>query len=344
MNSPLLSVEDLVTVFDTDDGRSTVVDSISFELHAGRTLALVGESGCGKSVTSLSIMGLLPELGRVVRGRAMLGGRNLIGLPERKLRELRGRRIAMVFQDPSSSLNPVLRVGVQIEEALRAHGSVPHGRARARALELLEQVGIPAPHERIDAYPHQLSGGMRQRVMIAIAIACEPDVLIADEPTTALDVTVQAQILELLQNIQRERGMALMLITHDLGVVSELADDVAVMYAGRIVERATRSAILEGPAHPYTRGLLRSVPSVHVMRAPSAPLIRRLPTIAGVVPELRALPAGCRFGPRCEHVRDACRDEEPRLLEIEPSHRAACSRWAELKDLDDTEGRSVGAS
>jgi peptide/nickel transport system ATP-binding protein len=342
MDTPILAVEDLVTTFETEDGPATVVDSVSFELRAGRTLAVVGESGCGKSVTSLSIMGLLPESGRVARGRIVYSGRNLVELSERELRAVRGREIAMIFQDPSSSLNPVFTVGTQIEESLRTHLRMNGTAARARTIELLEQVGIPAPHERIDAYPHQLSGGMRQRVMIAIAIACEPKILIADEPTTALDVTVQAQILDLLKQVQRARRMALMLITHDLGVVSELADDVAVMYAGRIVEYGERSAFLERPAHPYTRGLLRSVPSVHVTAGENATLVHRLPTIPGMVPDLRALSSGCRFGPRCPHVRDSCREREPSLMAIGASHHAACVRWAELPSS--AEDQSLGAA
>ncbi len=330
MDTPILKVEDLVTTFETEEGPSKVVDSVSLELHAGRTLALVGESGCGKSVTSLSIMGLLPESGRVANGRIMFGARNLAELSESALRAVRGREIAMIFQDPSSSLNPVFTVGTQIEESLRAHLRMNGKTARARAIELLEQVGIPAPHERVDAYPHQLSGGMRQRVMIAIAIACEPKILIADEPTTALDVTIQAQILELLKQIQRTHRMALMLITHDLGVVSELADEVAVMYAGRIVEYGERSALLSQPMHPYTRGLLRSVPSVHVTLEENGTMIRRLPTIPGTVPDLRALPSGCRFGPRCSYVNDACREHDPSLTVIHASRRVACVRWTEL--------------
>ncbi|UJR80210.1 ABC transporter ATP-binding protein [Sandaracinus amylolyticus] len=333
MAEPLLVVEDLVTVFETDEGPLRAVDGVSFEVPKGGTLALVGESGCGKSVTSLSIMGLVPEPGHVASGRILFGGRDLAKMDERALRALRGRRISMIFQDPSSSLNPVYTVGRQIEETLRAHLGMSARAARARAIELLAKVGIPAPAERVDAYPHQLSGGMRQRVMIAIALACEPELLIADEPTTALDVTIQAQILELLGTLQRETGTSVILITHDLGVVAELADEVVVMYAGRVVERAERSALFASPRHPYTRGLLRSVPSnAAVSRA------ARLPTIRGVVPDLRALPAGCRFQDRCEHAAPACREADPALVALTmgaapgalTSHRVACVRSSEL--------------
>ncbi len=352
MTEPILVVEDLVTIFDTDEGEVRAVDGVSFEVAAGRTLAIVGESGCGKSVTSLSIMGLVPEPGRIAAGRILLGGRDLTRLSERELRAIRGRRISMIFQDPSSSLNPVYTIGRQIEETLGAHLGLRGAAARKRAIELLERVGIPAPGERIDGYPHQLSGGMRQRVMIAIALACEPEVLIADEPTTALDVTIQAQILELLGTLQRETGTSVILITHDLGVVAELADDVAVMYAGRLVERADVRSLFAQPMHPYTRGLLRSVPSLGERIDDAASGRRRLHTIAGMVPDLRHLPSGCRFQDRCEHVADACRADDPALVAatIAPtsredavaptyrenavvesgSHRVACVRSGEL--------------
>ena len=328
MVAPLLAVEDLVTVFATDEGPVRAVDGVSFEVPPGGTLAIVGESGCGKSVTSLSIMGLVPEPGRVVGGRIVFEGRDLVGASERELRALRGQRLSMIFQDPSSSLNPVYTIGAQIEETLRAHLPLSRAAARARAVELLAKVGIPAPEERARAYPHQLSGGMRQRVMIAIALACEPRLLIADEPTTALDVTIQAQILELLATLQRETGTSVILVTHDLGVVAELAREVVVMYAGKVVERASTEALFASPRHPYTRGLLRSVPGRAVARGASAPA--RLPTIPGVVPDLRSLPRGCRFQDRCEHATEACREGEPALVELAPRHFAACARAAEL--------------
>jgi peptide/nickel transport system ATP-binding protein len=310
-SAPLLSVEDLVTVFDTDEGTVRAVDGVSFDVPAGKTLGIVGESGCGKSVTSLSIMRLLPEAGRIAGGKILFDGRDLVTTSEREMRAIRGGKIAMIFQDPSSSLNPVYRVGVQIEESLRAHLGMRGKAARARAIELLDRVGIPAPAERVDAYPHQLSGGMRQRVMIAIALACRPKLLIADEPTTALDVTIRAQILELLADLQRELSMSVVLITHDLGVVAEVTDEVAVMYAGKIVERSSTRALFEAPRHPYTRGLLRSVRGL--APRPGEGARRRLPTIRGLVPDLRALGAGCRFEDRCDHAIDACRGAEPAL-------------------------------
>ncbi len=309
MAEPLLRVDDLVTSFNTDEGVVRAVDGVSFELPDGGTLGVVGESGCGKSVTSLSIMRLLPEpAGRIERGRVLFEGKDLVSLPEREMRSLRGNRISMIFQEPMTSLNPVHRVGRQIGEAVRLHRGASSAKARKRAIEMLDLVGIPAPRQRVDAFPHELSGGMRQRVMIAMALACEPRLLIADEPTTALDVTIQAQILELLRKLQGEMGMSILFITHDLGVVAELTDQVVVMYAGRIVERAPTRLLFTEPLHPYTRGLLASVPGsdAHVGR-------KRLPTIAGMVPDLRSLPRGCRFQDRCEHVMERCRQEEPPL-------------------------------
>jgi len=326
MGANILEVKNLVTAFHTDEGSLRAVDDVSFEVPSGKTVGVVGESGCGKSVTSLSVMGLLPiPPGRVEGGEIVFEGRDLLKLPESELRKLRGRRMSMIFQEPMSSLNPVYRVGEQIAEAVRLHEPEGRGRtraaARARAIEMLKLVGIPAPEERVDDYPHQLSGGMRQRVMIAMALACDPALLIADEPTTALDVTIQAQILDLLARLQRELGMSIVLITHDLGVVAEFADEIVVMYAGKVVERADTAALFADPKHPYTRGLLASLPSA----TPALGAIerRRLPTIRGVVPDLRALPEGCRFRDRCDVAEPRCAEAEPTLKNVD-GHRVAC--------------------
>ncbi|MBX7192517.1 MAG: ABC transporter ATP-binding protein [Sandaracinaceae bacterium] len=315
-----LRVRDLVTTFRTDAGEVRAVDGVSLEIAPGRTLGLVGESGCGKSVTALSILGLLPErLAYVESGSIELathaGTRDLAKLDEDAYVGVRGPEISMIFQDPMSSLNPMMTVGEQLTEGLLAHRAMSHEAADARAIELLRKVGIPAPEERVHAYPHQLSGGMRQRVMIAIAIACEPKVLVADEPTTALDVTIQAQVLELLRVLRDESGMALLLITHDLAVIAEVADEVAVMYAGRIVERGAASAVLAAPHHPYTRALLRSIPSHALVPGASGEARKklRLPTIAGTVPALGAWPSGCRFVDRCDVAIARCREEMPPL-------------------------------
>ena len=317
--SPLLEVKGLVTAFQTDEGYLRAVDDVSFEIGTGKTLGIVGESGCGKSVTSLSIMRLVPSPpGRIEKGEILFEGQDLLPLPERGIRKLRGNDISMIFQEPMTSLNPVYKIGAQISEALRLHQNVSRREARARAIELLELVGIPAPQERVDSYPHTLSGGMRQRAMIAMALCCQPKLLIADEPTTALDVTIQAQILELLKRLQSKFGMSILLITHDLGVVAEFADDIAVMYAGKIVEQASTADLFKNPKHPYTRGLLKSLPSMRD-RDPS----HRLATIAGIVPDLRDLPKGCRFQDRCELVSDRCRQAEPTLARV-GSSEVAC--------------------
>jgi peptide/nickel transport system ATP-binding protein len=320
VSEPLLSVRDLAVSFRTDTGEYRAVDGISFDVPAGKTLALVGESGSGKSVTALSLLGLLPRpAGRVVGGSIRFMGQELANASERVLREVRGQGIGMVFQEPMTALNPVFRVGDQIMEAVRAHRRTPRAEARKRAIDLLARVGIPAPAERVDAYPHELSGGMRQRVMIAIALAGEPKLLIADEPTTALDVTIQAQILELLADLQRDLGMSILLITHDLGVVSEFSDEVVVMYAGKVAEQnATRELFLR-PLHPYTLGLLASVPSYKGNLGKA-----RLTAIPGLVPDLRALPRGCRFQDRCPRADDACRLAEPPLHPFAGGSRAAC--------------------
>jgi len=298
--APLLRVIDLVTSFHTDEGALRAVDEVSFDLDASATLGIVGESGCGKSVTALSIMRLLPEpAGRIDKGRVELEGQNLLDLGERAMQGIRGNAVSMIFQEPMTSLNPVYTVGAQVIEAIRMHQKKSRSEARVHAIEMLKLVGIPSPESNVDAYPHQLSGGMRQRVMIAMALACKPKLLIADEPTTALDVTIQAQILELLKKLQEQLGMAVLLITHDLGVVAEYARDVVVMYAGRVVERAPVQEIFAHPRHPYTKGLLGSIP--RIARGGER---KRLPTIEGVVPDLRDLPPGCRFADRCSMVKD----------------------------------------
>jgi oligopeptide/dipeptide ABC transporter ATP-binding protein len=324
--APLLRVVDLVTSFRTDDGSLRAVDDASFEVAAGQTVGIVGESGCGKSVTALSIMRLLPEpAGRVDAGRIEIEGKNLLTLSEREMQGVRGNLVSMIFQEPMTSLNPVYTVGTQIVEAIRMHQNKSRREARAHAVEMLKLVGIPSPESNVDSYPHQLSGGMRQRVMIAMALACRPKLLIADEPTTALDVTIQAQILELLRKLQEQLGMAVLLITHDLGVVAEYASTIVVMYAGRVVERASVKDLFARPRHPYTLGLLRSIPQ------PSEGGARkRLRTIEGVVPDLRDIAPGCRFADRCSMVVEACRKADPPLVEVEPGHLSRCLRADEV--------------
>ncbi|GIX47833.1 MAG: ABC transporter ATP-binding protein [Candidatus Tectimicrobiota bacterium] len=314
----LLDVRDLKTYFRTKWGPARAVDGVSFSLDAGETFALVGESGCGKTVTALSIMQLVPQPAGYYAGGAILyKGRDLMRLPEVEKRRLRGRELSMIFQEPMSSLNPVLTIGYQLMEPLRYHQRLSPAAARKKALELLELVRLPDPEQRLQQYPHQLSGGMQQRVMIAIAMACEPGLLIADEPTTALDVTVQAEVLELMKALQAQKGTAILLITHDLGVVAQLADRVAVMYAGRIVEVAPRPQLLDNPAHPYTVRLLQSLPTR--TRRDQA-----LQTIEGRVPPAHALPPGCRFAPRCHMVQPACWQVDPPLLPVDAEHHAAC--------------------
>jgi oligopeptide/dipeptide ABC transporter ATP-binding protein len=322
VTEPLLRVRDLKTYFVTEQGSGTAraVDGVSFDVNPGETLGIVGESGCGKTVTSLSILRLIPEPpGHILPGSLIeFEGRNLLALTAGELREVRGNRIAMIFQEPMTSLNPVFTVGDQIAEAAIIHQHLSRKVARARAVEMLKLVGIPDPDERVDHYPHQLSGGMRQRVMIAMALVCHPQVLIADEPTTALDVTIQAQILELLGRLQKELGMAVLLITHDLGVVAGHADRVVVMYAGKVVETADTTALFDHPVHPYTEGLLAAVPRIDAPRS-------RLHAIPGQVPAATAWPVGCRFHPRCPYAWDKCVAEEPPLLETgDPGHTARC--------------------
>ncbi len=316
----LLAIEGLRTTFRQPMGEVAAVDGVDLSLAHGETLGVVGESGCGKSVLSLSIMRLVPPPGRIAAGSIRFEGTDLLSLPPSTMRGLRGNRIAMIFQEPMTSLNPVFTVGRQITEAMRAHDrSLGQRTLRSRAIEALARVRIPTPERRFDEYPHQLSGGMRQRVMIAMALACRPDLLIADEPTTALDVTVQAEILGLLGELQRETGMAIVLITHDLGVVAEVADRVAVMYAGRIVEEAPTISLFDDPQHPYTLGLLGSIPRLDQAH-------ERLLAIEGSVPPPFALPPGCRFHPRCVFVAPECAMRDPPLATLGPGHRVACLR------------------
>jgi len=316
--TPLLEVEDLRITFSTGSGLSRPVDGVSFTLAKGELLALVGESGCGKSLTSLALLRLVPPPGVIAPGSAIrFDGTDILALDAAALRSVRGRRIGMIFQDPMTSLNPVFTVADQIGESVRAHRKMSKADARARALALLQEVGIPDPVARLDQYPHQMSGGMRQRVMIAIALASEPELLIADEPTTALDVTVQAQILEVLDRLRLARGMAVLLITHDLGIVAGRADRVAVMYAGRLVEEARTPELFAHPSHPYTRGLLASVPRL------TGPVTRLTP-IAGTVPSPTAWPQGCRFHPRCPAALPRCPTDDPPALPVGDGHQMRC--------------------
>ena len=319
MISDLLEIEGLQTQFFTSDGIVKAVDGVDLKIPRGKTLGLVGESGCGKSVTALSIMRLVQSPpGRVVGGRILFDGEDLLALSEQKMNQMRGRRISMIFQEPMTSLNPLHKVGEQIAESVRLHENVSKGAARDRAVQMLRQVGIPSPEQRFKNYPNELSGGMRQRVMIAIALACRPALLIADEPTTALDVTIQAQILDLLRALQSEMGMSLLLITHDLGVVAETADEVAVMYAGKVVEQAPVGQLFRDPKHPYTQGLLSSIPTLESDKA------ERLTVIRGSVPNLTRLPSGCVFNPRCPHVMDICHEKVPTLLPISAEQTVRC--------------------
>ncbi|HEV7267521.1 MAG TPA: ABC transporter ATP-binding protein [Falsiroseomonas sp.] len=320
MSDPLLRIEGVRTVFRSSVGDIAAVDGVDLEVPRGRTLGIVGESGCGKSMLSLSIMRLVPAPGRIAQGRVLLDGQDLLALSAAEMRDVRGSRVAMIFQEPMTSLNPVHPVGRQITEAMRAHDKrASAAELRDRAIEALKRVRLPSPERRFDDYPHQLSGGMRQRVMIAMALACRPALLIADEPTTALDVTVQAQILDLLRELQAETGMSIILITHDLGVVAEMADEVAVMYAGKVVERAAATEIFASPQHPYTLGLLGSIPRLDEDR-------ERLLAIEGAVPPPFALPKGCRFHPRCPFAIEACTRAQPALESVAPGHLAACIR------------------
>ncbi|MDZ4339128.1 MAG: ABC transporter ATP-binding protein [candidate division NC10 bacterium] len=319
-NGAILTVKDLRTHFFTEEGVVRAVDGVTFSVRSGGTLGIVGESGCGKTVTALSILRLIPDPpGRIVGGSITFGERELLGLSEGEMRTLRGRAISMIFQEPMTSLNPVFTVGDQVAEGIRHHQRVSRREAWDRAVEMLKRVKVPDPARRAREYPHQLSGGLRQRVMIAMALALGPRLLIADEPTTALDVTIQAQILELLLSLQEEMRMAVILITHDLGVIAEVADRVLVMYAGRVVEEGSATELFEEPLHPYTQGLLGSLPTLE-----GGKRLRRLQAIPGLVPNLLALPTGCKFAPRCPKVIDACWPTEPELREVRPGRWARC--------------------
>jgi oligopeptide/dipeptide ABC transporter ATP-binding protein len=320
----LLKINDLTVSFATETGPAKVIENISFSLEKGKTLGLVGESGCGKSVTAMSVMRLLPSPpSRVDSGRILFDGVNLLSLTNKEMRKIRGNRIGMIFQEPMTSLNPTFSIGFQIAEVLRLHRDLSNDQARRRSMELLDLVGVGSPKARIDQYPHQLSGGLRQRVMIAMALACDPDLLIADEPTTALDVTIQAQILELLAQLQQELGMSILLITHDLGVVAEFCEEVVVMYAGKIMEKAHVEELFGHPRHPYTRGLLASIPKI-------GNKTHHLPTIAGMVPAIDQRPAGCYFADRCERALDVCFLEAATLQPLREIRHLAC--WNPYED------------
>uniref|UniRef100_UPI00404ABE2B ABC transporter ATP-binding protein n=1 Tax=Cephaloticoccus sp. TaxID=1985742 RepID=UPI00404ABE2B len=321
---PVLEVRDLVTTFDTDSDTLTAVDGVSFQLHKGRTLGIVGESGCGKSVTAFSIMRLLPQpMGKIAGGQVLFEGKDLVKLRPEEMLKVRGDRMGMIFQEPMTALNPVHTVGRQLSEVFLLHRTKDKRAALQMSVDILNKVGIPSPEVRVGEYPHQLSGGMRQRVVIAMALACKPAVVIADEPTTALDVTIQAQILELMKSLQKEMGMAIMLITHDLGVIAEMCDDVVVMYAGRVAETGPVAKIFASPSHPYTRGLLASIPRLEHERK------TRLETIDGMVPSLADMPVGCRYQNRCPYRTEICA-QHPNNELVGPDHQVACHRWRDL--------------
>jgi peptide/nickel transport system ATP-binding protein len=321
----ILSINNLVTEFDTDEGRVRAVDNVSFTAQSGQTLGIVGESGCGKSVTALSIMRLLPQpMGQIVSGSIELDGTDLTQLPIPQMEKIRGAKIGMVFQEPMTALNPVHAIGRQLTEALLIHKDITPNAAIREAVGMLDRVGIPSPDVRMTEYPHQLSGGMRQRVVIAMALACKPDLLIADEPTTALDVTIQAQILELIKELQAEMGMSVILITHDLGVIAETCDEVVVMYAGKVAEKGSVFDIFDRAAHPYTKGLLKSIPTLNTEPKST------LSVIDGMVPGLLDLPEGCRFENRCKFSNQTCVGKAPGLEEIKDQHYVSCLRWQEV--------------
>ena len=322
MPENILEISDLVVSFASDGrkDRAVAVNGVSLAVPKGGIVGLVGESGCGKSVTSLSVMGLLAGNGRVEHGEALFAGRDLLSLSDKEMRDIRGNRISMIFQEPMTSLNPVLTIGRQVTEAILRHSDMNRADAKARAIETLDQVGIPEPEKRLNSYPHQLSGGMRQRVMIGMAMALAPDLLIADEPTTALDVSIEAQILRLMGELRRARGTSILMITHNLGVVAELCDEVYVMYAGEVVERADVFTLFKSCAHPYTRGLMASLPRM-------TPKGQRLYNIRGTVPNLRAMPEGCRFAPRCDRAMSRCHAEKPALRDLGGGHLCRCFRF-----------------
>jgi oligopeptide/dipeptide ABC transporter ATP-binding protein len=335
MSGDLLRVEDLVTAFQTEEGEIHAVDGVSFSVGKGRTVGLVGESGCGKTVTALSIVQLLPRpAASILAGRILFEDEDLVTADTERLHQVRGNRIGMIFQEPMTALNPVHRIGRQITEALKLHRSLSDGEALEAAIRMLERVGIPSPEVRVSEYPHQLSGGMRQRVMIAMALICDPALVIADEPTTALDVTIQAQILGLLQEMQDQLGTSIIMITHDLGVIAETCDDVVVMYAGRIAEQGSVEEVFNRPRHPYTRGLLASIPRL------ATPRKSRLATIEGMVPALTEMPAGCRFNNRCPHADAHCVADYPDITDAKDGHLVACHKWRELKVVEVRDGAS----
>ncbi len=333
---PLLEVKNLKTQFFTQDGVVKAVEDVSFYVMPGETLGVVGESGSGKSITGLSIMRLIPNPpGKIVNGEVLFEGKDLLKLNDDQIRRIRGNQIAMIFQDPMTSLNPVLTINRQISEALQLHMGMSKDQAKARAIELLRMVGIPNAEERIDQYPHQFSGGMRQRVMIAMALSCNPKLIIADEPTTALDVTIQAQILDLMRSLQAERDTGVIMITHSMGVVAGMADRVQVMYAGSIVETASTEEIFANPRHPYTVGLMKSIPRLDARER------ERLEPIRGLPPDLIDLPDICPFVPRCDYAREKCEQKRPPLLEVAPGHMSACWFWEEVsKDGVPTKGEA----
>ncbi|MFT7245990.1 MAG: peptide/nickel transport system ATP-binding protein [Candidatus Azotimanducaceae bacterium] len=325
MTDPLLSIRHLVTEFDTDEGRVRAVDDLSFDVKPGETIGIVGESGCGKSVTALSIMRLLPQpMGQIASGEVIFQGQDLTQLTLPEMEKIRGARIGMVFQEPMTALNPVHTIGRQITEVLLLHEDISKERAIKAGVEILDKVGIPSPDVRMTEYPHQLSGGMRQRVVIAIALACKPALLIADEPTTALDVTIQAQILQLIRELQSDMGMAVIMITHDLGVIAETCEDVVVMYAGKMAEKGSVYDIFDRPKHPYTKGLLASIPTL------DTPPKSKLSVIDGMVPGLLDLPAGCRFENRCPYRQDGCLSAPPPIETVNEAHQVSCYRWQDL--------------
>jgi len=326
MSDVILSVKNLVTEFATDEGRVRAIDDVSFDIKEGETLGIVGESGCGKSVTALSIMRLLPQpIGEIMGGEILFDGQNLVDLTIDQMRKIRGARIGMVFQEPMTALNPVHTIGRQLTEVILLHKKISKDKALKEGVAMLDKVGIPAPDIRMTEYPHQLSGGMRQRVVIAMALACQPKLLIADEPTTALDVTIQAQILELIKELQNEMGMSVLLITHDLGVIAETSSSVVVMYAGKVAERGSVFDVFDRPSHPYTKGLLESIPRLDTV--PKS----KLAIIPGMVPGLLDMPKGCRFENRCSYRKDGCLVAPPPTAIIAPGHEVACYEWQELK-------------